>query len=136
MPHSDCSLCDIGYEKDQKRRGRFMIILVLIKLILVFNSTVASSRQAISLLILEFQFFESSLQLWLMWLHALNQLSKLFCVTFENVFWSEIWLDQILLCTKVGCVFPIVVSSEFRTRQYRYVDHREDSPHFTTRNWH
>ena len=32
---------------------------------------------------------------------------------------------------KVGCLFPIVVSSEFRMGRYpRVYDHREDSPHF------
>ena len=30
---------------------------------------------------------------------------------------------------KVGCDFPMVISSEFRMRQYRDDDHREDTPH-------
>ena len=33
---------------------------------------------------------------------------------------------------KVGCVFPMVISSEFRMRQHRDDDHREDAPHFAT----
>ena len=33
---------------------------------------------------------------------------------------------------KVGCVFPIVISCEFRMGQYILDDdHREDAPHFT-----
>ena len=32
--------------------------------------------------------------------------------------------------TKMGCIFPMVNSSEFRMRQYRDDDHREDAPHF------
>ena len=32
---------------------------------------------------------------------------------------------------KVGSVFPMVISSEFRMRQYIDDDHREDAPHFT-----
>ena len=32
---------------------------------------------------------------------------------------------------KVGCVFPMVISSEFRIEQNRDDDHREDAPHFT-----
>ena len=32
---------------------------------------------------------------------------------------------------KVGCVFPMVISSEFRMRQYIDDDHREDTPRFT-----
>ena len=31
---------------------------------------------------------------------------------------------------KVGCIFPMVISSEFRMRQYRYDDHREHAPYF------
>ena len=33
--------------------------------------------------------------------------------------------------SKVGCIFPLVISSEFRMRQNRDGDHREDAPHFT-----
>ena len=32
---------------------------------------------------------------------------------------------------KVECVFPMVISSEFRMRQHRDHDHREDTSHFT-----
>ena len=35
---------------------------------------------------------------------------------------------------KVGGVFPIVIRPEFRTRQYRDNDHREDASHFKTHN--
>ena len=31
---------------------------------------------------------------------------------------------------KVGCVFPMVIWSEFRIGQYRDGDHREDTPQF------
>ena len=34
--------------------------------------------------------------------------------------------------TKVGCIFSIVISSEYRMGKYRDDDHREDAPHFTT----
>ena len=34
------------------------------------------------------------------------------------------------LSNKVGCVFPIVIGSEFRIQQYRDDDHREDAPYF------
>ena len=32
---------------------------------------------------------------------------------------------------KVGCVFPMVIWSEFRIRHYRDDDHQEDAPHFS-----
>ena len=32
---------------------------------------------------------------------------------------------------KVGCVFSMSISSEFRLRQYRDDGHRENAPHFT-----
>ena len=32
--------------------------------------------------------------------------------------------------TKMGCVFPMVIWSEFRMGQYRDDDHREDASHF------
>ena len=31
---------------------------------------------------------------------------------------------------EVGCIFPMVISSEFRMGQYRDDDHSEDAPHF------
>ena len=31
---------------------------------------------------------------------------------------------------KVGCVFPMVISSDFRMGQHRDDDHQEDAPHF------
>ena len=34
---------------------------------------------------------------------------------------------------KVGCIFPMVISSEFRMGQYRDDDHREDASHFSIR---
>ena len=37
---------------------------------------------------------------------------------------------------KVGCVFQMIISSEFRTRQYRDDDHREDAPLFIYRILH
>ena len=33
--------------------------------------------------------------------------------------------------SKVGCVFPLVISPEFRMVQHRNDDHRADAPHFT-----
>ena len=36
----------------------------------------------------------------------------------------------VLKTGKVGCIFPMVISSEFRMGQYRDDDHREDAPHF------
>ena len=36
--------------------------------------------------------------------------------------------------TKVGRVFPMVISSEFRMGQYRDDDHREYAPHFITQS--
>ena len=30
----------------------------------------------------------------------------------------------------MGCIFPVVISSEFRPGQYRDGDHREDALHF------
>ena len=32
---------------------------------------------------------------------------------------------------KVGCVFPMVISPDFRVGQHRDNDHQEDAPHFT-----
>ena len=34
------------------------------------------------------------------------------------------------LLSKVGCIFPMVSSSEFCMGQYGDIDHREDAPHF------
>ena len=31
---------------------------------------------------------------------------------------------------KVGCIFPVVISFEFRVKQYRDDDHCEDTPQF------
>ena len=31
---------------------------------------------------------------------------------------------------KVECIFPMVISSEFRMKHYRHDDHREDTTHF------
>ena len=36
-----------------------------------------------------------------------------------------------MLFTKVGCVYPMVIRSEFRMQQYGVDDHREDASHFT-----
>ena len=35
-----------------------------------------------------------------------------------------------LIWSKVGCVFPMSITSEFRLEQYRDYDHRGKSPHF------
>ena len=46
---------------------------------------------------------------------------------FKNIFCPKSnapWKD------KVGCAFPMIILSEFRTRQYRDNDHREDALHF------
>ena len=34
------------------------------------------------------------------------------------------------LCSKMGCVFPMVILSEFRIGQYGDDDHWDDAPHF------
>ena len=33
---------------------------------------------------------------------------------------------------KEGCVYPMVIWSEFRLGKYRDDDHREDAPHFSS----
>ena len=38
--------------------------------------------------------------------------------------------ERFLQLYKVGYIFPMVVSSEFRRGQYRDDDHQEDAPHF------
>ena len=38
--------------------------------------------------------------------------------------------DKWIKKSKVGCIFPLVISSEFRMGQYRDDNHREDAPHF------
>ena len=35
---------------------------------------------------------------------------------------------------KVGCVFTMIIWSEFHTGEYRDDDHREDAPHFSRLN--
>ena len=47
--------------------------------------------------------------------------------------WQYIWwvIFIVISMSKVGCVFPIVIWFEFRVRQYRDDDHREDASHFT-----
>ena len=44
-----------------------------------------------------------------------------------QVAWSE---SRMYRKYKVGCVFTMVISSEFRMGQYRENGHREDEPHF------
>ena len=39
-------------------------------------------------------------------------------------------LFNLNLINKEGLVFPTFISSEFRMRQYRVYDHREEAPHF------
>ena len=39
--------------------------------------------------------------------------------------------DKIKVKVKVGCVFPMVISSEFRMGWYRDDYHQEGAPHFT-----
>ena len=34
---------------------------------------------------------------------------------------------------KLGCVFPMVISSDFRMGEHRDDDHEEDAPYFMTR---
>ena len=34
------------------------------------------------------------------------------------------------LASKVGCAFPMVISSDFRMGKHRDDDHEEDAPHF------
>ena len=34
--------------------------------------------------------------------------------------------------SKLGCVFPMVISSDFRMGEHRDDDHEEDAPYFTT----
>ena len=41
--------------------------------------------------------------------------------------------STVLIVSQVGCVFPMVILSEFRMDQYRDDDHREDALHFTQR---
>ena len=36
------------------------------------------------------------------------------------------------LVHKVGCIFPMVISSDFRMGEHRDDDHQEDAPHFRT----
>ena len=43
---------------------------------------------------------------------------------------SSIKEEFICNIDKVGCIFPMVISSEFRMRQHRDDDHRDDAPHF------
>ena len=38
--------------------------------------------------------------------------------------------DQPSETPKVGCIFTVAISFEFRMGQYRYDDHQEDAPHF------
>ena len=37
---------------------------------------------------------------------------------------------SIFIISKVGCVFPMVISPEFHMGQHRDDNHREDAPHF------
>ena len=48
-----------------------------------------------------------------------------------DISWANV-IGSLKLQFKVGCVFPMVIWSEFRMGQYRDDDHREDTPHF---NW-
>ena len=36
---------------------------------------------------------------------------------------------------KVGCIFPMVISSDSRMGQHRDDDHQEDAPHFMNRDF-
>ena len=42
----------------------------------------------------------------------------------------EVEALTMLTTGKVGCVFPMVISSDFRTGQHRDDDHQEDAPYF------
>ena len=49
----------------------------------------------------------------------------------KDPLWKQPTIN-VLVKSKVECIFPIVISSEFRIGQYRDDDHREDAPLFTT----
>ena len=57
------------------------------------------------------------------------------CYEFSIAFGSETDLQVLssfwMHIGKVGCVFPMVILSEFRMGQYRDEDHPEDALHFT-----
>ena len=58
---------------------------------------------------------------------AISQLTQfIFPIFFHN---CEIG-EKTIFVSKVGCIFPMVIWSEFRMRQYRDDDHPEDAPHF------
>ena len=45
----------------------------------------------------------------------------------------QLWITKIIIyleSRKVRCVFPMVISSEFRIQQNRHNDHQKDAPHF------
>ena len=58
----------------------------------------------------------------------LNKKSKL---RKESTKMSGGWRSVVIKLATVGCVFPMVIWSEFRMGQYRHDDHREDAPYFT-----
>ena len=49
----------------------------------------------------------------------------------ENEYFYQGMFTRNSLQTKVGCIFPMAISSEFRMKQNRDDDHPEDAPHFT-----
>ena len=54
------------------------------------------------------------------------------CVVANNRCPGLLGMDMTQLKYKVGCVFPMVIWSEFRMEQYKDDHHREDAPLFTS----
>ena len=50
-----------------------------------------------------------------------------------DISWANV-IGSLKLQFKVGCVFQMVIWSEFRMGQYSDDDHREDAPHFMVKN--
>ena len=51
---------------------------------------------------------------------------------FLSFYFNQTYMDYVQI--KVGCVFPLAISSEFRLRQYRDGDYRENALHFINFN--
>lgn len=57
----------------------------------------------------------------------------------KQPFFGDFWfflgtkseISHLVSLGKEGCVFPMVIRSEFCMRRYRIDDHEEDAPHFS-----
>lgn len=61
----------------------------------------------------------------------LNQQNLIIERVFKLITGNDPEISQKFLMNKLGCVFPMVISSDFRMGEHRDDDHEEDAPYFS-----